>query len=42
MFIYALVLILLLPIVFLATTLEILFSPDELAEMGICLENPHA
>jgi len=39
MFAYALIFILLLPITFLIATLEDLFSPDELTEMGIQLEN---
>jgi len=39
---YILILILLLPVAFLSATLENLFSPDELTEMGIRLENPRA
>jgi len=39
---YILVLILILPVAFLSSTLENLFSPDELTEMGIRLENPRA
>ena len=35
---YALILILLLPITFLSSTIENLFSPEELNEMGIRLE----
>jgi hypothetical protein len=34
---YAIILILVVPAAFLSSTIESLFSPDELAEMGICL-----
>jgi hypothetical protein len=37
----ALILLIFSPIIFLATTLETHFSPDELAEMGVRLENSH-
>lgn len=37
MFTYALILILVLPVAFLSSTVESLFSPDELTEMGIRL-----
>lgn len=40
MFAYTIILILLLPLTFLASTVESIFSPDELHEMGIRLENP--
>ena len=40
MFACALIFLLLLPITFLIATIEDLFSPDELTEMGIQLENP--
>jgi hypothetical protein len=42
MFACALILILLLPVAFLSTTIEILFSPEELSEMGVHLENSRA
>jgi len=42
MFAYILILILLLPVAFLSSTLENLFSPDELTEMGIRLKNSRA
>jgi hypothetical protein len=42
MFAYVLILFLLLPLTFLLSTLESLFSPDELSEMGIWLENTTA
>ena len=41
MFTCALVLLLLSPVIFLTFTLETRFSSDELAEMGIRLENSH-
>jgi hypothetical protein len=37
MFAYALILIVVLPVAFLSSTVESLFSPDELTEMGIHL-----
>jgi hypothetical protein len=37
----ALVLLLFSPVIFLTITLETRFSPDELAEMGVRLENSH-
>jgi len=40
MFACVLIFMLLLPITFLIANLEDLFSPDELTEMGIQLENP--
>jgi hypothetical protein len=42
MFVYALLLIVLLPIAFLSSSLEDLFSSEELTEMGIHLENAEA
>ena len=39
MFIYVLVLILLLPVTFLSSALESLFTPEELTEMGIRLRS---
>ena len=39
---YALILIVLLPVAFLSLTVESLFSPDELTEMGIRLGNQQA
>ncbi|HSL43486.1 MAG TPA: hypothetical protein VK897_08640 [Anaerolineales bacterium] len=42
MFAYAVLFILLLPVMFLSSTVESLFSTDELTEMGIRLENPQA
>jgi hypothetical protein len=39
MFTYAFILILLLPVAFLCSTIEGLFSPDELTEMGIRLRS---
>jgi len=39
---YLLILLLLLPLTFLSSALEGLFSPAELTEMGIRLENPQA
>jgi hypothetical protein len=39
---YALILIFVLPFAFLSSTVESLFSPDELIEMGIRLENQPA
>lgn len=35
MFAYALILVLVLPVTFFSSTVESLFSPDELTEMGI-------
>jgi hypothetical protein len=40
MFAYAFILILLLPLTFLSSTIEGLFSPAELTEMGIRIESP--
>lgn len=34
---YAFILILVVPVAFLSSTIESLFSPDELTEMGICI-----
>ena len=42
MFAYALILILVLPIAFLSSTIESLFSPDELTEMGIRIGSSQA
>jgi hypothetical protein len=42
MFVHALLLIVLLPIAFLSSSLEDLFSPEELTEMGIHPENTEA
>ena len=42
MFTYALILILLLPLTLLSSTIEGLFSSDELTEMGVRLGNPQA
>jgi hypothetical protein len=39
MFAYALLLIVVLPVAFLSSTIESLFSPDELTEMGIHIRN---
>ena len=40
MFAYIVILILWLPVLFFTSTLESLFSTDELTEMGIRLEDP--
>ena len=40
MFAYAFILILFLPFTFLPLALDTLFSPEELSDMGICLEYP--
>jgi hypothetical protein len=40
MFLSILILILLLPVVFLPLALDTFFSPNDLNEMGICLEKP--
>jgi hypothetical protein len=42
MFAYALILILVLPFAFLSSTVESLFSSDELTDMGIRLGNQQA
>lgn len=42
MFAYTLILILLLPLMFLSSTVETIFSFDELSEMGVRLENSAA
>jgi hypothetical protein len=42
MFAYTLILILVLPVAFLSSTVESLFSTDELNEMGIRLGNQQA
>ena len=39
MFAYAVILILVVPVAFLSSIIESLFSPDELTEMGIRLAN---
>lgn len=39
MFAYAFILMLVLPVAFLSSTVESLFSPDELTEMGIRIGN---
>jgi hypothetical protein len=38
MLVYAVILILVVPVAFLTSTLDSLFSPDELTDMGIRLE----
>lgn len=40
MFAHILILVLWLPLAFLASVVECLFSDDELSEMGICTEYP--
>jgi hypothetical protein len=42
MFAYAVILILVVPVAFLSSTIECLFSPDELTEMGIHLGGQQA
>jgi hypothetical protein len=42
MFAYAVILILVVPVAFLSSTIESLFSPDELTEMGIRLGGQQA
>jgi hypothetical protein len=42
MFAYALILIVVLPVAFLSSTVESLFSQDELTEMGVCLASQPA
>lgn len=41
MFAYILILVPWLVLTFLSSTVESLFSSEELTEMGICLENPY-
>ena len=42
MFVYTLILILVVSLAFESSTIESLFSPDELTEMGICLGSQQA
>jgi len=42
MFAYTLLLVFLLPLTFLCSTIETLFSPEELREMGIHIERQQA
>lgn len=38
--IYLFLLILIYPVISMTTSLVTFYSPEELAEMGVCLENP--